>query len=68
MAQIIVHFLCRHCGGSTLQVPDDKDEDSEVNCGSCGAKIGTWGFLSKLWLSGQMAGDQDRAVVLSKSR
>ena len=68
MGQIIVHFLCRHCGGSSLQVPDDADEDSVVSCASCGAKIGTWGSLSSLRLRAQRNGNQQRAIAETKSR
>jgi len=50
MGQVIVHFLCRHCGGSSLRLPDHANEQSLVTCASCGVEIGTWGSLRKLRL------------------
>lgn len=36
---------CPVCGTITLEIPDDADENTRVNCIQCDRYLGTWGEL-----------------------
>lgn len=43
--QITIKFKCKKCGGTTLELPDDYDENSIAKCKSCSTEFGTWGDI-----------------------
>jgi transcription elongation factor Elf1 len=38
-------FTCPLCGGTTLELPVDYNDDSIATCGNCGSDIGRWGDI-----------------------
>lgn len=40
-----ITFQCKKCGGTTLELPDDYDDNSVAKCKSCGTEFGTWGEI-----------------------
>ncbi len=42
-----IGFVCNHCGGEVVSLPDDHTDESDAWCKGCGVVFGSWGSIRR---------------------